>query len=292
MFGYAQEHVLSRSVRDTAALLDYTCKPMPGDPFEIEAPRRPYLLEIGSPPGPLRLAYTKRTWAGEPIDAEIALAVDEVASVCETLGLQVESAAPDVDWEQYAAVAARLLTAEVGPIVDALIIHTGRRASRDTLEAVTLDAYEQAKHLRASELLDALSARNVLRRQVGQFFLKYDVLLTPTMASTPPPLGTLNQDQAISIDELWRRTDQLHPHLELFNVTGQPAISLPLAETRTGMPIGIQLVTRFGDEANLLRLSAALEEVRPWRHRRPTTHVASLGPNCLKSQIVQAAARS
>jgi amidase len=152
---------------------------------------------------------------------------------------------------------------------------TGRVVGRQTLEAVTLACYEQGQRLTVTDLLWAEGVYNQLRRTVGIFFQQYDLLLTPTLPRLPEPLGYYSLN-ATDVDFVgfFRRCDEACSHLPLFNLTGQPAISLPLGQSRANLPIGIQLIANFGREDLLLRVAASLEEALPWQDRRPPIHVS------------------
>ena len=274
LFGYVQEHVVSRTVRDTAAMLDYTSRPGIGDPFVIVQPDKRYVDEVNAPTGQLRIAFTTKSWLGEKAEREIAAAVEAVARQCGSMGHVVEEASPCVSYQPYESVGNRIWVAELSTLIDELGKKMGREPSLETLEPVTLDAYEMSKRMSASELVEAVGKLNPLRRQVGAFFEQYDLLITPTLAKLPPLLGTVHTNQDISFEEFRRLDQDVLPNLELFNVTGQPAISLPLAQSESGLPIGVQFVGRFGDESALIRISSALEEAMPWRERISPVHAA------------------
>jgi amidase len=159
--------------------------------------------------------------------------------------------------------------------VNAIAAGMNRKPGPDNLEAVTLACYEDGKRFTAVDLLDAMAHGNLLSREVGRFFETVDVLLTPTIARPPAPLGELNQDrQGMTAMEWTRQVFAYAPFTPLFNTTGQPAISLPLHWSATGLPVGVQFAGRFGDEATLLRLASQLEHARPWADKRPPVHVA------------------
>jgi len=160
--------------------------------------------------------------------------------------------------------------------VDSLAAALGRKPGPDNLEAVTLACYEDGKRFTAADLINAMAHGNLLSRQVGAFFENVDVLVTPTIARPPAPLGELDQNRkGMTAMEWTRQVFTYCPFTPLFNTTGQPAFSLPLHWSAGGVPVGVQIVGRFGDEATLFRLASQLEQARPWAGKRPPVHVAA-----------------
>ncbi|HZO73928.1 MAG TPA: amidase [Ktedonobacteraceae bacterium] len=269
--GLGVEFTLTRTVRDAAALLDAVNGPGVGDKYFAAPPEHPYAQEVGTPPGRLRIAMTTQAWSGLPVDKEYA---DTVSTVCRelvTLGHEVEEASPTVDWESFVEANLPIWTASVADSALGLAQARGVDLSLDVLEAVTLASVEYGRRLTAVDLLRALRLCSIITRGVGAFFRTYDILVTPTVAGPPPPLGWLNQNEPGLDPRGWfNKLFALIPFTPLFNVTGQPAISLPLGQSSEGLPIGVQLVARYGDEATLLRLAAQLEQALPWDLRRPS----------------------
>ncbi|MGE0121092.1 MAG: amidase [Dongiaceae bacterium] len=266
---------LTRSVRDCAALLDAVAGPAVGDPFEIPAPARPWLEETARPAGRLRLAFTARAWSGLPVDPEVARATAATAAACERLGLAVTEAAPAFDYDAFLAAQIDLWCAHTAASIDAVARALGRAPSEANLETTTWAVYRAGKEMSASRFLAAEAVYNEVTRAVAPFFRRHDVLLTPTNTALPLPLDRhdLNAPGA-TVRDLFDHLAPIETFTALFNATGQPALSLPLHWSRAGLPIGMQLVGRFGDEAALFRLAAALEQALPWRERRPAVHVA------------------
>ncbi len=273
--GMGVEFAVSRSVRDTAAMLDAVSQPAVGDPFTIVQPERPYLQEMGAPSGRLRIAFTTAPWGPFPIDPEVAEATRQVAVRCEAMGHAVEEASPRYDYDQFLKAIGVIWGFGYDAAIDGLAATTGRTVGEDTLEAVTLSFYHYAKTLTPADWAWAEYVLNQVRRATGQFFRDYDLLLTPTLIQLPEPIGKYSQN-ATDVDFLgfFRRCDETAVFLPLFNATGQPAISLPLVQSELGLPIGMQFVARFGDESTLIRLASAFEEAMPWRERIPPVHVS------------------
>jgi amidase len=258
-------------VRDTAALLDVVSGPGIGDKYFAAPPERPYAQEVGIPPERLRIATTSQAWSGVPVDKEYADTVSMVCHELVALGHDVEESSPQVDWERFVDANLPIWTASVADSALSLAHARGVDVGPDVLEAVTLASMEYGRRLTAVDLLRALRLCNTITRSVSAFFRSYDVLVTPTVATSPPLLGSLNQNDPSLDPRGWlNKVFALIPFTPLFNVTGQPAISLPLGQSSEGLPIGVQLVARYGDEATLLRLAAQLEQALPWALRHPS----------------------
>jgi amidase len=274
--GLAIEFALTRTVRDAAALLDAVAGPDIGAPGFCVTPVRPYLAEVGAPTGRMKIAWTTTPASGLKIDPECVKAVHETVKLLEGLGHELVEDRPPLDWELFLANVHRIWVAFNALSVDAAAMATGRKPGPDNLEAVTLACVEEARKMSASDLLTSIAHQNVVSRQVGVWFEKYDLHLSPTLARPPAPLGEINQNRSGCSPIEW--TQQVFtycPFTPLYNTTGQPAISLPLHWTDGGLPVGVQLVARFGDESSLIRIAAQLEEARPWSSRRPPVHAAA-----------------
>ena len=273
MSGLVAEHAVTRSVRDSAALLDAVSGPAPGDPYVAPDPGRPFLDEVGADPGTLRIAFATTTPAGTPLDDDCIAAVRDAARLCEELGHEVEEASPPVAGETLTEAFTVLWSAGVASGVDGLAQLIGRLPADDELEPLTRALYEMGRGFSASEYLLAVGALQRVSRVVAGFFGEYNLWLTPTLGEPPPPLGTFD---APPDDPLggFRRSVVYVPFTPLFNVTGQPAMSVPLYWTAAGLPVGTHFAGRFGDEATLFRLAAQLEEARPWAVRRPPVSAA------------------
>ena len=274
--GLAIEFAVTRSVRDAAALLDAVAGADVGAPSQPVPPARPYREEVGAKPGRLRVAWTDLPASGAKTDPECSQAVRDAARMLEDLGHTVVEDAPRFDWDAFLANVHVIWTGFTAVSVDAAASALGRKPGPDNLEAVTLACYEDGKRYKASDLLNAMAHGNVVSRQVGAFFEKVDVLLTPTIAALPAKLGELDQDRkGMTAMEWTQQVFAYCPFTPLFNTTGQPAMSLPLHWSANGVPVGVQIASRFGDEATLFRLAAQLETARPWANKRPSVHAAA-----------------
>ena len=272
MGGLVTDHAVTRTVRDSASILDATAGPDVGDPYVAPPPARPYLEEVGARTGRLRIAFSDVSPLGGPVDPECRATVREAATICEELGHAVTEAAPPLNGERYRALFMALWAGGCAWSVDGLALVTGRRPTADLFEPLTWALYERGKKIGAADYLLALQGLQQMARPVAGFFLRHDLWLTPTVAEPPFELGTLDLP-ADRLDEAVSRAFDFTPFTSLFNVTGQPAMSVPLRWSDSGLPIGVQFAARYGDEATLFRLAAQLEAARPWGARRPS------GPN-------------
>jgi amidase len=263
LLGLTGHFGLTRSIRDTAHYLDAIHGPAPGDKYTAPPPGRPYAAELVADPGRLRVALSTHAWTGAAIDPEVATAASRVARTLEQLGHHVDEASPEVDGEAVIQMLCAAAVASVEPLLTA-----PRRPPENKLEALTNRIITEAEAMSAFELMAALDAQNRLSRAVGTFFTRHDLLVTPTLAQLPPPHGTLRYNDPAHTPTGWQRTLLDHsPFTAVFNITGQPAISLPLAHSQTGLPIGVQLIARYGREDLLIRTAAQLEQALPWKHR-------------------------
>jgi amidase len=275
MFGLSREFVVCRSVRDAAAMLDAVHGFEPGDPFIIVQPRRPYMEELQAPDKKLRIAFTTESWAPYPVDAEIKTAVEKAAAVCLDMGHGVEADSPQIDFERVKTVLMNIFgLSDVG--LAKFADSTGKALSLDYLEPGTMRMIERARNLNLEEVMDSFEAMRQTRFVVGQFFEKYDLLITPSLSLLPQPHGLFSTKRDdLEPHEFWELDFSFFHFLGLFNVTGTPSVSLPLGQSQSGLPIGVQFAAPFGDEAALIRIAAAFEEAMPWKDRLPPVHVSN-----------------
>jgi amidase len=265
--GCSAEHAVSLSVRDSAALLDATAGAGPGDPYAAPPPARPFLHEAGAAPGRLRIAWTAAAPNGASVEAEPLRVLRETVGLCADLGHHVEEANPVVDG---AAVVPTFLTLVAANTVVNLNSHptAGRPPRPGEVEKVTYATGQKGEHVSAADYVRATQTAHRLGRQMAAFHASWDVLLTPGLATVPPKLGWIDM-MLDDVDEYWRRVFTFSPFTVWFNLTGQPATMLPLGTSPEGLPVAVQCVARYGDEATLFRLAAQLEAARPWIGRRP-----------------------
>jgi len=267
--GLIIDHAVTRSVRDSAALLDATAGPDSGDPYWAPPPARPFLQEVGADPGKLHIAFTtKALISGVKVHPDCVSAVKDAASLCADLGHEVVEAAPEINGDLVAQNFMVLWAAGCTWTIDGLAFITGQAPTQEKFEPLTWALYEMGRQQSASSYLLSVAVLQRIAREVARFLLKYDAWLTPTLGEPPVPLGTFDSPPENPLEGL-RRTITFVPFTPICNATGQPAMSVPLYWNAQGLPVGVHFVGRFGDEATLFRLAAQLESARPWAHRRP-----------------------
>ncbi len=266
----AHEHVLTRTVRDTAAILDATGGPGVGDPYEIPQPSRPYAQEVGADPGPLRIGFrTLRCDATGESAPDVVAAVQAAARLCESLGHHVgQDAVAALDDPRLGQALPSLWGAVIAREVDRWGENIGRPIAVDELEPMNRELVNLAAATSATAYLGALEMLQSWSRGVAAWFADFDVLMVPTVPEPAIERGRIN---AASPDPFLQLLDagSLITFTLPFNATGQPAISLPLGTSADGLPIGVQFVAPFGREDILIRLASQLEAAAPWADRRP-----------------------
>ncbi|MFF0969252.1 amidase [Streptomyces sp. NPDC003703] len=271
--GLAVHGGVSRTVRDSAVLLDQIRGPEPGDPYFAAQPSRPYAEEVTRPPGSLRIGVLAQAWGGRRTTAPVADALSRTVRLLESLGHRVAETEVGLgaDWEEFVVANARLMTVNVTALVDELAAAFGRPVDSSTLEPATLAGYRYGQRVGGAQFLTALAMRNRVSRSLARYFDAYDVLLTPTLPELPLPLGT-HTEGAEALDGLgWiERITDLSPFTLPFNVAGTPAMSVPVtSDAGTGLPVGMQFAAGYGRESLLFRLAGQLEQASPWSGRTP-----------------------
>jgi amidase len=264
--GIATLHAITRSVRDSAALLDAASGAEPGAlygvPFPINA-----LAATGRDPGRLRIAVSMKGMSDGTLTDACRSAAEDAAKKCEALGHEVEYADAELDREQYRRARNVLLSSTMTGAITGLQRLLGREAGPDDFEPATWKLYEQGLNVRGHEVLWAREVMFTLHRQTTQFMRRYDVVLSPSLQAGAPPVGSLNSLDASP--EAAERIERYIAYTLLYNMTGQPSMSVPLYWTVDGMPIGALFTGRFGAEETLFSLAAQLEKAHPWFHRLP-----------------------
>jgi amidase len=268
VLGFGVDHVVSRTVRDSAAMLDWTGQPEPGCPYAIPAKERPYLEEIEREAGRLRIGFSTTTPSGRPIDSEIESALHDTAKQLEDLGHDVFEATIDVDWRQLYAAQGVISSANAAANLARMIERVGREPKEEELETLTWAGIRHGRKQDGESVMRAWGTMRLLTRRIVAAHDDFDALLTPVLGTDPPKVGYIDP---VGLDprEVGKRQSRAFPFTPPCNFTGQPAISLPLAWSEAGLPIGMQFAARYADEATLFRLAAQLEQARPWRDRRP-----------------------
>jgi len=293
--GAVVEHVLTRSVRDSAAILDATAGADAGAPYAAPHQERPFLEESRREPGKLRIAFTDRAWLGGAVHPDCLLALRETADLLERLGHHVEEATPSFNGRAFARAFLTMIVAELaGDIADAEVV-LGRKARPAYFEPATWGLTLLGRALPASQFSQAIRRLQRTAREIAPFFSTYDVLLTPTLAAPPVPTGSLQPTgteramltvlgglragavlrMAGILEQTADKVFEFIPWTPVINATGQPAMSLPLCKSIDGLPIGMHFIGRFGDEATLYRLAGQLERAQPWLMDLPPLALAT-----------------
>lgn len=287
--GFVVEHVLTRSVRDSAAMLDAITGSDPGELYFAPPHSKPFLQEVGAKPGKLRIAFTTRALLAADVHPDCVAAVKDAAKLLAELGHDVVEEHPAMDANQFSFDFVTMLVGETAATVKELQDTVGKRAQRGDLEAATAALALLGDAVSATDM--ALSVRRLKRlgRTLQPFFGRYDLFVTPTLAKPPVELGTLLPkggektflqiiaalgagrvlEKVGALEQTAKKAWGFVPFAAPFNVTGQPAASVPLFWNAAGLPVGVQLVGRLFDDATVLRVSAQLEAARPWANRRP-----------------------
>ncbi|MGB9500010.1 MAG: amidase [Dissulfuribacterales bacterium] len=289
--GAVQEHVITRSVRDSAAMLDITHGPDTGAPYVIQPPERPYMEEIQKDPGQLKIAFTTKSPIGTQVHPECIEAVKKTAHLLKNQGHHVEETEPDIDGKALAQSYLAMYFGEIAADINGLEKILGRKARPGDVEPLTWTLGLLGRSFSAGYFVEAIRRWDQAGRKMGHFFQSYDLYLTPTAAYPPAKIGELQPSTAEAIlikvvntlslgrllkgsgivDQLAKKSLERTPFTQLANLCGLPAMSVPLFWTSDNLPLGSHFIAPSGDEATLFRLAAQLEKVQPWFDRRPPT---------------------
>jgi Asp-tRNA(Asn)/Glu-tRNA(Gln) amidotransferase A subunit family amidase len=270
--GFFTQHAITRTVRDSAALLDAAAGAARGDPYCAPPLGRPLLHEVGAPVGRLRIAVQRDAGDGAMVSEECREAVDAAARLCEALGHVVVDVTPGYSIGALIDAAMVIWSSSLASALESYCDARGRSIPPNALEPFTWYFSEIGRRCQAAEYVRAIHTVHALGRAIAELLTPYDVLLAPSLASEPVPLGALTSATVGSVEdarEFFVREFHYSPFTMIANASGNPAMSVPLAWTKSGLPIGTQFLGRFGDEPTLFRLAAQLEEARPWFDRRP-----------------------
>ncbi len=271
--GLAVEGTVTRTVRDTAAILDVIAGAMPGDPYTAPAPHRPYVDDVGANPGQLRIGLLARAPGGTfEVHPDARTAVEGTGRLLASLGHRVDEAHPAaLDEAEVPQHFSMMYATHTARTLDALAAFTGRTFGPDDVDCLNWALAELGRACTAPQYLATVDWLHGYGRRMASWWTGgFDLLLTPTLPEPPVPLGTFHAAPDPVLNGM--RAAQFAAFTSPFNMTGQPAISLPLHWNDAGLPVGVQLVAAYGDEDVLIRVAAQLEEARPWRDRRPAVH--------------------
>lgn len=277
--GLAVQLGVSRSVRDSAALLDAVQGATRGEAYTIAPPTSRYLDQVSTPPGSLRIGMLSQAWGGQRTQPVVLERLAAAAQLCASLDHEVEEAEMPlgVSWEAFIHASSVLWVANIAAWVDDMAALTGREIDTTTLEPQTLAVYRTGREISGIDIIRALDLRNAVTRSVAAFFSRYDVLLTPTLPDLAPRIGTYALGaETMSGHEWTDRVFSSSPFTPVFNAAGLPAMSMPLFnDAASGLPIGMQFVASSGREDLLFRIAGQLEASLPWAGRTPGTWVGT-----------------
>jgi amidase len=267
VIGFSVDHVVTRTVRDSAAMLDATGSPQAASPYAAPRQDGPFLEEVGKAPGKLRIAFSSETPSGNPIDPEVRAALERTAETLKALGHEVREEGLGIDYRALYRAQGMVSASNFAASIKRWIEIKGREPG-DDIEGLAHRAYEAGKRISGQDALWAMQELRLRTREILRKFETWDVWLSPVMC-TPPPrveyLDTLTDD----LKEFDRRQTATFGFTPPFNMTGQPSLSLPLHQSESGLPIGMMFTGRYADEATLLRLAGQLEKELPWKDRKP-----------------------
>jgi Asp-tRNA(Asn)/Glu-tRNA(Gln) amidotransferase A subunit family amidase len=265
--GLSAGHVVSRSVRDSALMLDCTAGPEPGDPYAAPRHEGPFLEAVTRPPRQLRIALMLTDHRGAKLHPECLEAVQRAAKLCASLGHVVEEADPELDMVALRPMNARISAANTARSCNMRWKALGREPNADDVETVTWAVYQRGLKVSGVEYVEAIAAVHAAGRKMATFLTSYDVILSTTLAGPPPKLGYFDQNG--DVQAFVERVTEYLSVTPLHNATGTPAMSVPLHWTADGLPVGVHFAGRYGEEATLLALAAQLETAQPWFDRVP-----------------------
>lgn len=267
--GLSTHHAVSWSVRDSAAILDATHGAEPGSRYGAPAPADSFLAQVSKHPGKLRIALMLDSPAGSPVDPECGAAAEAAAKLCEGLGHHVEIAQPKWDVGAVGLATFQIMAAAIAADLIDRSKAIGIAPGPDVLEPITLAFMGFGQTVSGMDCARANNTLQTLAIKVGQFMEQFDVILAPTLAAPPLPLGQINLTPDCGFQQWGQRVATFSPFAQMANLTGQPSMSVPLGQSRAGLPIGVMFTGRFGQEALLYRLAGQLERAAPWAARRP-----------------------
>jgi amidase len=265
--GLSTAHVVSRSVRDSAVMLDCTAGAEPGDPYTAPPPERPFAEEIKRPPGRLKIALMRKDHRGGAVHPECLAAVESAARLCESLGHVVEEAYPELAFAELRPRSRILSDANTTRNLGRRWHALGRAPDAKDVEAVTWAVYNRGLATTGVDYVEAIAAIHAAGRKLAAFLASYDVILSATVQAPPPKLGYFDMNGDVEV--FGKRVTEYVSVTPLHNAAGTPAVTVPLHWTSEGLPVGVHFAGRYAEEATLLRLAAQLETAQPWFNKVP-----------------------
>ena len=267
--GLSVHHAVSWTVRDSAAILDCTHGQEPGARYVAPNPAGPFLSVIDRDPRSLRIALMTRPLSGAPVDPQCVAAAQAAAKLCEGLGHHIEEAAPVIDAAAVGNAAFQVMSSSIAADIEDRAAATGQAIGPATLEPITLAAVAFGRSVGGMDVARANATFQTAALAMSRFLDQFDVILSPTLTAPPLALGTINLDPGVDFREWGARVGPYAAFTQLANVTGQPSMSVPLAMSDDGLPIGVMFSGRYGEEALLYALAGQLERAAPWIGRKP-----------------------
>jgi Asp-tRNA(Asn)/Glu-tRNA(Gln) amidotransferase A subunit family amidase len=265
--GMSTAHVVCRSVRDCAVMLDCTAGPEPGDPYTAPPPERPFLDEIKRPARQLKIAVMRKDYVGGALHPECLAAVDKAAKLCESLGHVVEEAYPDLNLHELMSSIRLIISTNTARNLSKRWQMLGRAPDAKDVEAATWVVFDRGLTITGIDYVEAIAAIHSTGRKLAVFLTRYDVILSATLPAPPPKLGYFDTNGDVEV--FTKRVTEYLTITPLHNATGTPAVTVPLHWTVEGLPVGVHLAGRYAEEAVLLRLAAQLESAQPWFNNVP-----------------------
>ncbi len=267
--GFSTHHVITRSVRDSAALLDATHGPEAGSRYSAPSPEGTFLSQVGREPGKLRIALMSTPASGAPVDPECLRVLSETARLCESMGHHVEEAAPKLDAAALGQASFVLIASSLAADLLDRAKSLGIELGPDVLEPITLGFVGYGQTTTGADFARANNTMQSAAVAVAQFMDKYDVILSPTLAKPPLEIGQISLSPGVPFQEWGQRAATFSPFAQMANFTGQPSMSVPMGQSSEGLPIGMMFTGRYGEDALLYSLAGQLERAAPWAARRP-----------------------
>jgi amidase len=261
------DRISGSRLENSAALLDATGGQEFGSPYFSPVPVRPFLQELGTAPASLRIALVTAPADGIPIDSECKSAALGAAKLCESLGHKIDESPLPIDSGLAREAFLNVLHVSVARVLDDAATKLGRAVTEQDVETVTWATMQAGRNTSSVSYSRAIATLHQIGLTMARFHQRYDVVLSPTLAKPPVPLGVLSLSQEVA--NWGKAVWEFSPYTALYNMTGQPSMSVPLHWTPDGLPVGVMFSGRFGEDAMLFRLAAQLEQAQPWIDRKP-----------------------
>lgn len=268
VIGLSVDHVVTRSVRDSATVLDATGYPEPKMPYAYPPKQRPFAMEVGANPGKLKIAYAIENGIDAAPDDDVMRGLHETIDLLKSLGHEVQERSLGINWKGMYRAHSAFSAPDFAAKISRLIDETGREPAQEDFEPLTWAIIKGGRRATGEDALNGLRTLREINRQILSLFEEFDVYLAPVLGIAPPEIGYMSP---VNLDPrtFGKQQAKILATTPPFNFTGQPAMSVPLSMSDNGLPVGMHVVGRYGDEATLIRLASQLEKEAPWIDRRP-----------------------